>query len=181
MSSYKTGKPIFIGSIVVLISAIVIPFAIIGFFLLASDISYKIINERVNFDYYEKLIIKTDKLVVFYNNIQYLNPSSEFREYYSESHKTPVDNSSSDESLVSDNDSFFVCAVDGNYVYKAIYYKNTDTFELYCIPAGGYDRFEAYHFDVSKYLTIGRKNFPYNSQANFDSVISYLTTYKGDK
>ncbi len=175
MSSYKLGKPIFIGSIVILVAAIVIPFAIIGFVLLASDISYKKINERVNLDYYEKLIIKTDKLVVFYEDVQYLNPSSEFKEYYSESHNTPVEEPSSEENLVSDADSFFVCASDGNYVYKAIYYKNVDMFELYCVP-GGYDRFEDYHFDLSRYLTIGSNKFPYNSKAYFDSVISYLTT-----
>lgn len=174
MSSYKSGKPIFIGSIIVLIIAIIAPFAFVGFFILAIDIGSKEASKNLNLDYYEKLIIKTDKLVVFYDNIQYLNPSSEFKEYYSESHKSPIGNSS-DNTLVADTDSFFVCAVDGNYVFKAIYWKNSSEFQLHCIP-DSYGSFESNNFDSSIYLTSGRKNFPYNSQAYFDSVISYLTT-----
>ena len=173
MSNYKAGKPVLIGAIVLLIAAIVIPFAVIGFILLATDISYKKINERVNLNYYEQLIIKTDKLVVFYDNMQYSNLSDEFRSYYSESHNTPVDNSSYSGLLSSDADSFFVCAVDGNYVFKATYWNDLNKFELCCVPSS-FDNFMNYNYDAHAFWSSSITTFPYNSLANWNNLISYF-------
>lgn len=173
MSSYKSGKPVFIGAIVVLIIAIIAPFAVIGFFIIASKISIKDASKNLNVNYYEQLIIKTDKLVVFYDDTQYSNLSNEFKSYYSESHNTPVDDSSYNEPLSSNTDSFFVCAVDGNYVFKATYWNDLNKFELCCVPSS-FDNFMNYNYDAHAFLSSSITTFPYNSSANWNSLISYF-------
>ncbi len=174
MSSYRAGKPIFIGSIVIIIMAIIAPFAFFGYFILAIHIGIENIYKRMNLDYFEKAIIRTDNLVVIYNNLEYVNPGDEFKEYYSESHKTPLGEPSGS----TDRHYLIVYVSDGDYTFRAVYESNAQEFELYCVA----DDYATYieslkHSDdilgnfnlFSEY-----KTFPYNTPIHFDNLIEFL-------
>lgn len=182
MSSYKSGKIIFHASsiIVILVIVIFVVFPLIGGLVLvavisiSSDIAQQGMKARVNVDYYEQLILDSDTLTVMYNGQEFTNLNNGFREYYSSSHKIPVD--SSEESISSkylNADSFFVCVSDGDYTCKAIYEKNIQSFTLYCV-AEKYSVFKAENYNQSKFILVNGAKFPYNSAECFDNLVSYF-------
>ncbi len=172
MSSYKAGKPIFIVSIVVLALVVVICISMPVAYFIFLGIRSRDFNAHLNIDYYEQIILKTDKITAVYQGIKYENLDNGFREYYSESHKTPVDESSS-MYFASESDSFFVCVSDGNYTFKATYKKNVQHFLLYCVAAS-YSDFEMKNFTERRFFDSEDISFEYNSVAHFNNLISYF-------
>ena len=176
MNSYKAGKPIVIIMLVIAIMTsiafILVQPIVFILYLLSYDDSSARYRYNLDINYYERIILRSEKVTAVYQGIKYENLDNGFREYYSESHKTP-DNTSSSAYFVSKSDSFFVCVSDGNYTYKAIYKNNNQSFVLYCV-ADSYSNFADRNFDELKYVNKKGATYKYNSAAYFNNLVSYF-------
>lgn len=173
VSSYKSGKPIFVVSIIILAGVVLLPFALIANYFISEEIDRNEVHKHVNVEYFEQLILRSEKIVVVYKDVEYVNPDNSFREYYSESHKTPVDETPV-QGIEADYFLTYVC--DGNYTCEAVYANTSKSFSLFCGAADyeTYRRAENYVGFGSPIFAEASGSFPYNSLANWNNLISYF-------
>lgn len=181
MSDYKSGKPIFIGSIVVMIVAVLAvlltPIGFLVYLRIAFAIAEQEVDKRLNLDYYERIILKSENLTVKYQGVEYSNLGNNFKEYYSASHEIALDESSDIASSAAFNDTYqdviTVFVGDGKYTLEAVYERNIQSFVLYCMVITYKELAEKNFFYTTSYQ-ISNKTFPYNANTNFDILVSYL-------
>lgn len=174
MSNYKSGKPIFFVSMVILIGFLLSPLLILSGYLISEEIKKNEVHKRVNVEYFQQSILRSEKIVVMYKKIEYVNPGNGFREYYSDSHKTAVD-----ETSIPDAEykylHIYVC--DGEYTCSASYYSTQNKFKLSCAKAD-YETYRKLEFEGHSLGPVldpkEDAEFPYNSSAHIDNLISYL-------
>lgn len=181
VSSYKSGMIIFKGSIIVwivlAIIIILIPPGFVVAILIASRIGKEEVSTRLNVDYYEKIILKSENLTVKYQGVEYSNLGNDFKEYYSASHEIALDESSDIASSAALNNTYqdviTVFVGDGKYTLEAVYERNVQSFVLYCMVITYKELAEKDFFYTTSYQ-ISNKTFPYNANTNFDILVSYL-------
>ena len=182
MSSYKSGKIVFHTSAIIvtalvfifIILPVIVAVVLVSAYFINTDIVNKGMAARLNVDNYEQLVLESDTVTVVYNGREFVNPNNGFREYYSESHKTPVESNDESSPLFdSSTDTFFVCVSDGDYTCKAVYEKDVQSFVLYCI-ADKYSVVRAKDYNQSTFLLTNSKAFPYDSKTHFEKILSYI-------
>lgn len=174
MSSYKSGKPVFVISIIVVIAFILSPLVLVASYFILEGIDRTEVHKHVNIEYFEQLILRSEKIVAVYKDVEYVNPGNGFREYYSESHKTPVEQSVVQDIVEEESVHIYVC--DGRYTCSATYSNAYQSFALSCGVASyeDYKWLEFYDGLASYGLKKETAHFPYNSAINFNNLVSYF-------